>query len=207
MSTLVINPRLKTAYRSFAFILGFLVLFTRLFQVLTSPDTTDVLAEFVQFFSYFTIEVNAIASFTMFFSVIRPQGIANSPKFRGALVVYITIVAIVYHAVLAKLFHFEGSQWWLDQGFHTALPILFVLDWILFSEKSGLRWRDAAYWMIFPLAYCLYSMVRGSIIGRYPYPFLDPNQSSVTQVIINIIGLVVVFYAGSLLVISLRSQK
>jgi len=30
--------------------------------------------------------------------------------------------------------------------------------------------------MVFPLAYLVYSLVRGPIVGWYPYPFLDPGK-------------------------------
>ncbi|MCW2602206.1 MAG: hypothetical protein JWN61_341, partial [Pseudonocardiales bacterium] len=31
-------------------------------------------------------------------------------------------------------------------------------------------------WLIFPLGYLIYSLVRGPIADWYPYPFMDPDE-------------------------------
>ncbi len=30
-------------------------------------------------------------------------------------------------------------------------------------------------WLIFPVVYVVYSLIRGPVADWYPYPFLDPN--------------------------------
>ncbi len=32
----------------------------------------------------------------------------------------------------------------------------------------------ALIWLVYPLLFAVYSLIRGPIVGWYPYPFLDP---------------------------------
>ena len=61
--------------------------------------------------------------------------------------------------------------------------------------------RDALGWLIYPLIWLAYTLVRGAAVSWYPYPFLDPahggyGQVAVTSVAILVAGaLVCLFYA------------
>ncbi len=50
-----------------------------------------------------------------------------------------------------------------------------VLDWFLDRPRRPLPRSVLGPWLVFPAAYLAYSLVRGSITGWYPYPFLDPG--------------------------------
>lgn len=65
---------------------------------------------------------------------------------------------------------------------HYAVPWLTVAQWLLWQDKSGLTAAHAAWWLVLPLAYFAFGMLRGAAgkpIGhtkhRYPYPFMDPQ--------------------------------
>ena len=47
--------------------------------------------------------------------------------------------------------------------------------------------------LIFPAAYLIYTMVRGSILGWYPYPFLNPAKVGLDGVTVHAIGIAVTF--------------
>ena len=42
-------------------------------------------------------------------------------------------------------------------------------------------------------AWSAYTLVRGPIADRYPYPFLDPALESVASIVVTCIGILVVF--------------
>ncbi len=52
-----------------------------------------------------------------------------------------------------------------------------LVDWILFSPWTRRSFLAALGWLLAPLAYFAYSLVRGPIAHWYPYPFLDPRHS------------------------------
>ena len=63
---------------------------------------------------------------------------------------------------------------------HYAVPWLTVVQWLLWQDKSGLAIGHAVWWLVLPLAYFAFAMLRagtGKPIGRtgqlYPYPCLD----------------------------------
>jgi hypothetical protein len=55
------------------------------------------------------------------------------------------------------------------------MPIVVVVDWLYQPAKSTLRFQQLGYWLIYPLVYLVYALIRGAIVGFYPYPFLDPR--------------------------------
>jgi hypothetical protein len=64
------------------------------------------------------------------------------------------------------------------------MPIVMVLDWALYPPKFRFSFRHSLLWLIFPVAYLLYSLVRGEFTGWYPYPFINPIQNGWASVIV-----------------------
>jgi hypothetical protein len=46
---------------------------------------------------------------------------------------------------------------------HLLLPILFIADWALFGEKGTVKWRYGLYWLLYPLFFFAFSLVRFGI--------------------------------------------
>ncbi|PZR60738.1 MAG: hypothetical protein DLM71_10400 [Chloroflexi bacterium] len=54
------------------------------------------------------------------------------------------------------------------------MPIVLVADWLLDPPRRRLTFRQSLGWLSFPFAWLAYSLVKRPIVGKYPYPFLDP---------------------------------
>ncbi|HEY7849859.1 MAG TPA: Pr6Pr family membrane protein, partial [Ktedonobacterales bacterium] len=52
--------------------------------------------------------------------------------------------------------------------------IVVVADWLYQPPLAKLSMRQLGYWLIYPFLYLAYSLIRGAIVGFYPYPFLNP---------------------------------
>ena len=63
----------------------------------------------------------------------------------AGLVLWIGIVGIVYHALLAR--ELEGLRRLADAGQHTVVPLLTLLWWMMFAPKRGLAPRHAVWWL------------------------------------------------------------
>ncbi|MFI7428822.1 Pr6Pr family membrane protein [Micromonospora sp. NPDC049836] len=135
---------------------------------------------------YFTIQSNlAVGVFAGYAAVRagrdRPE---PPPALKGAVTLYITITGTVYHLVLANPASpfamvqpdRTPGEWWGNQFLHTIVPLLAVADWALVDRRGRLRPRYAAWWLAFPVAYLGFALVRGLLVHRYPYPFLDAGQ-------------------------------
>jgi len=56
-------------------------------------------------------------------------------------------------------------------------------------------------WLLFPLAYLLWSFARGAWVHEYPYPFIDVDALGWPSVLLNAAGVLLVFVAlGAILV-------
>lgn len=180
--------------RVFRFALAALVFIAIASQINTLIDDDRFKAS--NFFSFFTIESNILAASVFLYMAVRP-GHRRAPSlaedlFRGAAVVYMSVTGIVFALLLADIqADLQLTTPWVDTVLHRIMPIAVVLDWLIDPPRSKLSYRKAALWLLFPLVYLAYSLVRGPIVDWYPYPFLDPDTDGVTGIVLNAIGIFV----------------
>ena len=131
----------------------------------------------VNFFSYFTTLSNLFASFVFIWGTIRIlRGAPNSARWeaiRGASVVYMAFVGIVFNTLLAGA-DLGGLLPWVNVVHHMLMPLVVVIDWMLLPPKVRLSLRTALLWVIVPVVYTAYSVIRGALVGFYCYPFFNP---------------------------------
>lgn len=153
---------------------------------------------------FFTILTNCLVLAS--FGVMAARGRALPAAWLAGLALWIAIVGVVYHLLLAALSDPVGLAWWADQGLHSAVPVLAVLWWVGFAPKPGLGWHHAVLWLGWPLAYSVYALGRGALDGRYPYPFLDVAALGYGGVALNALGMTAGFLAAGLAVVALSRR-
>ena len=166
----------------------------------------------LQLCSFFTILSNFLVVVSLTILLIKPGSTVGKFFSKGSvltgLTVYITVVGIVYNVVLRQIWHPEGLFKLADELLHTVNPLLFIIYWLAFVPKQGLKWSDTLSWLIFPFIYLVYILIRGEISGYYPYPFIDVSLLGYTKVMINSLVLLLVFLAfGALFVFAGRLQS
>jgi hypothetical protein len=62
-------------------------------------------------------------------------------------------------------------------------------------------------WGIYPTAYLVYALIRGRLIGSYPYGFIDAAAIGYGQTLINGLGLLLAFIVLGLMVTSLDRAR
>ena len=132
-------------------------------------------ANIANFFSFFTIESNILAVFVLLLSNTF-QG-KRWELVRGAATLYMTTTGLVYVFLLSGLE--ESLQTpipWVNAVLHYIMPVVMFLDWFIEKPRSTISFKTGLYWIIFPLAYLAYSLIRGAMTDWYPYPFLNPNH-------------------------------
>ena len=74
--------------------------------------------------------------------------------------------------------------------FHIVLPIMYIVDWVLFYEHKNIKWTYPLISVIFPIVYAIFIFIRAWILDFnpeapyiYPYFFLDLNELGVNGVI------------------------
>ena len=58
---------------------------------------------------------------------------------------------------------------------------------------KDLRLKSLPRWLSLPAIYCAYALIRGTMTGTYPYFFFDIGRFGLGAVLINCLGLLVVF--------------
>ncbi|MEH0935779.1 Pr6Pr family membrane protein [Micromonospora psammae] len=158
---------------------------------------------------YFTIQSNVAVGLLAGYAAWRAARDRPEPSsaLKGAVTLYITITGVVYHLVLAN----PASPFAMaqpdralgealgNQFLHTIVPLLAIADWTLFDQRGRLRPRYAAWWLAFPLAYLGFALVRGLIVHRYPYPFLDAGRLGYDGVSVSTVFFAVTFWLLGLL--------
>jgi hypothetical protein len=151
----------------------------------------------VQFFSYFTIQVNILAALSLIALVLKPQTRLNSFFSKGyvftGVVFYIIIVGLIYNTILRGIWQPTGLFRLADELLHLVNPLLFVAYWLIFIPKQKLKWAQALNWLWYPFIYVIYALIRGALTNAYPYPFIDAGKFGYNKIMINSVVLLVVF--------------
>jgi hypothetical protein len=155
-----------------------------------------------RYFGYFTIVTNWLVVAVWIGAALGRASRLNTPVFEGMTLTGIAMVGIVYHLLLASRWRPEGAQWWADLIVHTVTPILFALYWLL-RAHGALKWWNGVLFVLWPLAYCIYALVRGAFDGWYAYYFLDPRTTPLPQLALSIAGQSAGFLAAAFIVIAL----
>lgn len=150
-----------------------------------------------RFFSFFTILTNSMVAIYFTMSLLKRRNglwsIIDGPGTLTALTLYITIVGLVYQVMLRHLWEPVGMQWIVDELLHSIIPALVVMFWYLYEDKKSLRFTQIPRWLIYPVIYLGYTLVRGHFSGFYPYPFVDVEVLGLSRVLTNSIVLIGLF--------------
>lgn len=162
------------------------------------------------FFSYFTIQCNLLVAISLTCYLLLPAfrlgTFFQNISVQSAIALYIFIVALVYNTVLRGIVVLTGWNWVVDNLLHVVVPLLYVLYYLFYIPKGNLKWKDGISWVYFPLAYLLYTLIRGAIINWYPYPFLNVVNFGYPKVLLNIVVMILVFFISGLLLIALNRK-
>jgi hypothetical protein len=185
-------------YRAIAAAIGWFAIVLQYFITLRYKTDGDYLAALIRLLAYFTMLTNILVALAMTMPWLAPQSklgaFLTRPSVRTAIASYIIVVSAVYYTVLRKLAHPQGWSLVTDTIEHGIVPVLYVLDWLLFVPKQGLSAKSVPWWLIYPVCYAAYSLLHGALTGFYPYPFLDVTKLGYERVLQNM-GLLTMIFA------------
>ena len=150
-----------------------------------------------RFLIFFTVLSNLFVAISLTVVIVAPSSRAGQfflrPSVIAGIGVYIFIVGLVYNTMLRHIWSPAGRDRVADELLHVAVPLLYLLYWLIFASKKGLQWKHVLYWLSFPAIYIVYVLIRGSVEGFYPYYFINPLELSIQKVLINSIVLMAAF--------------
>jgi len=170
-------------------VLQYVLLITAVAPEISTPEVM------LRYLSYFTIQANILAALVLTAFAIkagREEWLVH-PFVRSAVAVYIATVGLVYTTLLKDLWTPQGGQFLADLLLHYVMPVGYLLFWLFLVRKAGLRWYDPLLWLIYPLFYLAFVVIRGKMSGFYPYPFIDVGALGYSRAILNAGGIMLGF--------------
>jgi hypothetical protein len=162
-------------------------------------------------FSYFTNFSNAIIivmAAALLFGRGRLYNWFKSPAVQSACCLYIAFVGLGFWFLLGGPQQLDTLLDWIpEMTAHTLSPILGAIYWYRVVPKGHLNRRDPVLWLIYPIAYLVYWLFRGPLVGYYPYFFIDVNALGYSGVALWSGALIVVFLLLGLLMLFVDRRR
>jgi hypothetical protein len=134
------------------------------------------------FFAYLTIQSNiAFMVVCVVGGIVAVKSTADPPWLTNlhAVVLSWILVAGIVFAILVQQAGERGFRLevpWSDQVLHFWLPACALLEWIISRGRGRSQWRMISLTVGYPVIWGGITLVRGAVVGWYPYFFLDPDQ-------------------------------
>lgn len=142
--------------------------------------------------SYFTIWSNVVVAVTMTVLARRPlRSTALLRTLRLDSVLMITITAIVYAVLLAPTTEVVGWSRLTDPILHQVTPVVTVLVWLVHGPRGWITRRTVLAALVVPMVWIGWILLRGSVIGAYPYGFVNIAEYGVGPVAATLAGILV----------------
>ncbi len=157
---------------------------------------------------YFTNISNYICFFTMIallcysardYKKGEKEGVTDqAPLFRFCVCILISITFFAYNTMLSNPFSAEYWMNWQSLILHVICPIMFVVDYLLFSKHRSVNVWAPLFAGIMPAIYVLLILVRGEVVLgsgvlEYPYYFFDAHALGYGMVMIYVLVFMVLF--------------
>jgi hypothetical protein len=136
------------------------------------------------YYSYFTVQSGMAAVVAFVAAAIVAFRHTTDPPwldwFRLLVTTYITVSGIVFLTIVIQSSSrdYTIDVPWSSQLLHFWIPAIALLDWLTDAGKARLPWKILAWGLVAPSIWGVFTLVRGSMVGWYPYFFLDPVQVS-----------------------------
>lgn len=141
------------------------------------------------YLGYFTVLTNILVGVAATGQALLPASATGRffarPSVIGGVTVSIAFVGLAYFFLLRHVWNPQGLQLLADVLMHYVVPSLVVIDSTFALRRTALRWIAPLWWSLYPVGYFVYVLIRGELIGRYPYVFIDVAQLGYALVLRN----------------------
>ncbi|PIB41601.1 hypothetical protein AOA57_27165 [Pseudomonas sp. 2588-5] len=167
----------------------------------------SLLGGLINFFSFFTVLTNTLAVVVLSYALVERESAAKrfflAPSISSGIATSIVVVSLAYNLLLRHLWTPSGFQFIADELLHDVMPVLFLIYWWRCVPKGSLRLKHIGAWVIYPLVYFAYALLRGDLLGQYQYPFIDVSTLGYPQVFVNAGGILAGFVVIALAVVGM----
>lgn len=180
---------MKGKFEIIGLCIGWFAIVTQFFLMFQNRQT-EILEMVIRFFSFFTILTNILVTLYFTASVLKLKIIPHkwllSKGTFTAITAFVIIVGLVYQVALRKIWNPTGLQYIVDELLHTIIPLFMLGYWFFNIKKDDLQLKPVVSWLLYPVFYITFILVRGHFSGYYPYPFLNIIEIGYEKTAVNI---------------------
>jgi hypothetical protein len=179
-------------------------------RILDEGNPPDLGTRLVRFASYLTIWSNVLVAGTTALLAIDPGRdgrLFRTLRLNGLVLVFGG--GIVHFFLLRPLLELEGADMLADRLLHTVVPLFAVVGWLVAGPRGQVDRSDLGPFLVLPLIWIAYTLIRGAIVDWYPYPFIDVEEHGYAVVALNCLGVATLMLAlfGLALVVDRRLTR
>jgi hypothetical protein len=179
---------LTFAVAAFALVLQ-LVLVWQGSAILDETDPPGRITRLVRFVSYLTIWSNALVAWsTLTLAVGRDRDTRWWRALRLDAVLVCLGGGIVHFFFLRPILDLHGASAFADHLLHQVVPLLALTGWLVFGPRGRAAWSDLGLFLVVPVAWFGYTLLRGAWVHWYPYPFVNVTTRGYGTVLLNAVG-------------------
>lgn len=149
------------------------------------------------YLGYFTVLTNILVGIAVTWPLALPSSAWGRffarPFAMGGVTVSIAFVGAAYFALLRHIWNPQGWQLVADVLMHYVVPSLMLIYSVMALRHARLSWTAPLGWSLYPMVYFVYVLVRGTLMGRYPYGFIDVSQLGYAITLRNAVFLLIAF--------------
>ena len=158
-------------------------------RVLDEHQRPDLATRLVRFASYLTIWFNVLVAWSAYtLATGRDRDTRVWRALRLDAVVLATVGGLVHFFFLLPLLDLSGWDFVADKLLHMAVPVLALVGWLAFGPRGRAARADLLPFLVVPVGWLVYTLVRGALVDWYPYPFIDVNEHGYAVVLVNAAG-------------------
>lgn len=199
----------KLFFRSLIVVSGVIGLFTQMYP--------DKLFKLTYYTTLSNLLVVGFFSWILYLMWTKNEATLNSRLFlrwKGSVTILITLTFLVYAILLAPQADPEDFNTIHNYALHYVVPILVLVDWLIFDKGKIYKWSDPLLWTIAPLSYLAFSLIKGYVLNvpipdskhsPYPYFFLNVNQYGWAGVGKYVLMISLAYIVLGLLIVSIKN--
>ncbi len=176
--------------------------------ILDQTDPPGRVTRLVRFASYLTIWSNALVAWS---ALTLALGRNRDTPWARALRLDAVLVClgggIVHFFFLRPILDLHGASAFADHLLHQVVPLLALVGWSVFGPRGRAAWSDLGRFLVVPLAWFGYTLLRGAFVDWYPYPFVNVTTRGYGTVLLNGLGVGTVMLLMFLLALGYERRR
>jgi hypothetical protein len=197
-----VSPRAARAWHLLTFLVAAVALVLQLVlvfrggRVLDETTVPPTGVRVLRYFLYFTIQSNiAVAWVTLLLALGRESDTRFFRVLRLDAVLGIAVTGVVHFVLLRPLLDLHGADHLADKLLHVAVPALAVVGWAVVGPRGLVGRSDVLPALVWPVLWLVVILLYGAATDWYPYPFIDVAEHGYAVVLLNCLGVTVLFLA------------